>query len=108
MPTDGLVTVLVDLAGQLRAQRRIKLTDTAPDSLVPLVAAEVARIREMPDGGVAPVLGVGVVMPGPFEIEGLSSVGPTTLPGWSGIDAATVLTAATGLPHRCRAPPDDH
>lgn len=98
LAADGLVTVLVDLAGQLRAQRRIKLTDTAPDRLVPLVAAEVERIRRTPGGEAAPVLGVGVVMPGPFEIDGLSSVGPTTLPGWSGIDAGAVLSAATGLP----------
>ncbi len=46
----------------------------------------------------ARLLGIGVVMPGPFDIEGMSSVGPTTLPGWSGIDAAAVLSKACGEP----------
>ncbi len=43
------------------------------------------------------MLGVGVVMPGPFGIEGMTSVGPTTLPGWAGVDAAAYLSVATGL-----------
>ena len=44
-------------------------------------------------------MGVGVVMPGPFEIEGFSGVGPTTLPGWAGIDvAARAARRALGVP----------
>src|SRR5690606_34081543 len=42
------------------------------------------------------LLGVGVVMPGPFEIEGMSSVGPATLPGWAGIDPVRLIAEATG------------
>ncbi len=44
----------------------------------------------------AGLLGIGAVMPGPFEIEPMSSVGPTTLPGWAGIDAAQLMSEAAG------------
>jgi predicted NBD/HSP70 family sugar kinase len=44
----------------------------------------------------ARLLGAGAVMPGPFEIDGMTSVGPTTLSGWAGIDAAQALSAACG------------
>lgn len=44
------------------------------------------------------LMGVGVVMPGPFEVEGMSSVGPTTLPGWVGVDAKRLFTSALALP----------
>jgi predicted NBD/HSP70 family sugar kinase len=36
-------------------------------------------------------------MPGPFEIEGMSSVGPATLPGWRGLDTRTLLSEATNV-----------
>ncbi len=35
-------------------------------------------------------------MPGPFEIDGMTSVGPTTLSGWNGIDARQMLSEACG------------
>jgi predicted NBD/HSP70 family sugar kinase len=35
-------------------------------------------------------------MPGPFEIDGMTSVGPTTLSGWAGVDAAEALSQACG------------
>ena len=46
------------------------------------------------------MLGLGLVMPGPFGVEGMSSVGPTTLPGWEEVDAAAELERRLGLPVR--------
>ncbi len=90
-----LVTTVLDLHGQIREQASAALEDTGPAALIPRIVAEVAAIRlRFP----AALLGVGVVMPGPFEIEGLSGVGPTTLPGWAGIDATAQLATQIGVP----------
>lgn len=90
-----LVTTVLDLHGQIREQGAVALRDTGPAVLIPQIIAEVAAIRRRFP---ATLLGVGVVMPGPFEIEGLSGVGPTTLPGWAGTDAVSVIATQIGVP----------
>jgi predicted NBD/HSP70 family sugar kinase len=55
------------------------------------------------------MLGVGLAMPGPFDVESMSFVGPTTLEGWQGVPIRDHLAAMTGLPtfiesdHACAA-----
>lgn len=93
---DHMVTVLVDLAGRVRAQSRAALRDTGPDVVPKLINDEIARLHATLRDHSGRRLGIGVVMPGPFEIEGMSSVGPATLPGWSGVDVAKVIAEATG------------
>lgn len=90
-----LVATVLDLGGNLRHESRLDIDDTRPEALLPMIARQVETLRAK-----FPVLlmGVGVVMPGPFEIEGLSGVGPTTLPGWAGIDAAGRLSELVGMP----------
>ena len=34
------------------------------------------------------MLGIGLAVPGPFDVEGLSAVGPTALPGWQDLSIA--------------------
>lgn len=93
--TDQMVTTALDLTGVVRYRRIIPLPDTRPEQCLPVFAAEVSRAR----GSIqSPLMGVGVVMPGPFGIEGMSFVGPTTLPGWAGLDVRAALEAACGHP----------
>ncbi|MCJ9674335.1 sugar kinase, partial [Neorhizobium sp. SHOUNA12B] len=80
---DHMVTVALDLSGGLRAKRITPLKDTTPGHILSAFAAELAAVTELVG---AKLLGTGVVMPGPFEIDGMTSVGPTTLPGWAGLD----------------------
>lgn len=93
---DHMVTVLLDLSGTVRRQSIILLDETGPDSVPERVAHEVARLQA--DLGVesSKLLGIGVVMPGPFEVEGMSSVGPATLPGWAGTNPVALFAEATG------------
>ncbi len=56
------------------------------------------EIRALPTLDWSRVLGMGVVMPGPFGVEGISSTGPTTLNGWEGVDVAAELGRLSGLP----------
>lgn len=93
---DHMVTVLLDLSGGLRGQSIVPLSKTGPDVIPDKVAAEVQRLQATLGGDSSRLLGIGVVMPGPFEIEGMSSVGPATLPGWTGVEAAPLFAKATG------------
>ena len=93
MAFDHMVTTVLDLTGQPRSRHITAVRDTSPDELSKQLRAEVDAVKAR---FAAPLLGVGVVMPGPFDIEGMTSVGPTTLPGWSGVDAAALLTEACG------------
>ncbi len=93
---DHMVTTLVDLAGGLRSSHIRPLDRLGPDDIPDQVAAEIELVIDAADGPRPSLLGIGVVMPGPFEIEGMSSVGPATLPGWSGADPVALIEAATG------------
>lgn len=93
---DHMVTVLIDLSGQIRAQSIRPVTATDPAHILPELSQAITSIRAEMPGAPVRLLGVGVVMPGPFEIEGMSSVGPATLPGWTGLDAKTMASAAIG------------
>lgn len=93
MGSTHMVTTVLDLAGTPRVQHIRPIKDVSPEKLSLQLRHEVDAVkRSFPSR----LLGIGVVMPGPFDIEGMSSVGPTTLPGWSGIDAAAVLSEACG------------
>ena len=94
---DRMVTVLVDPSGEIRSHSIIPLEKAGPDSVPAQAAAQIARLRAAFGSEPPRLLGVGVVMPGPFEVEGMSSVGPATLPGWSGVDAVALFSKATGV-----------
>ena len=90
---DRMVTVALDLSGRLRAKRITPIAAATHEHVLPIFAAEVVAVEKSVG---SKLMGVGAVMPGPFEIDGMSSVGPTTLPGWAGIDAAQALSEACG------------
>ena len=94
---DHITTVLVDLAGEVRARRVAPLPDLAVEAVQALAAGELARARAakgMPER----LLGCGVVMPGPFDFESTLTVGSTALPGWTGQDVTALMSAALGAP----------
>lgn len=94
---DHITTVLVDLAGEIRAQRVVALPDLAVEAVQVLAAGELARARaakDLPER----LLGCGVVMPGPFDFEGMLTVGSTALPGWAGQDVTALMSAALATP----------
>nr|WP_183263883.1 ROK family protein [Aminobacter niigataensis] len=95
MAADHMVSTVLDLSGQPRSKRIMPVRDTSPKQVIAHIRAELETVRA---AFKSPLLGIGVVMPGPFEIEGMTSVGPTTLPGWANIDAANLLTEACGEP----------
>jgi predicted NBD/HSP70 family sugar kinase len=74
------------------------VADTSPTKILATLRDALEALRHAVPGIAVTLLGVGVVMPGPFEIEGMSSVGPATLPGWDGLDARALTSEAIGEP----------
>jgi predicted NBD/HSP70 family sugar kinase len=93
-----LVGVLVNFAGVIVGQIDVAVDAPRPDEAVALMVRGVDQL--VAAGGIArkEVWGVGVVMPGPFDVEGLTSVGPTTLPGWEGFPLERHLADLLSLP----------
>lgn len=93
----SLIGVLVDLAGRTRARVALQVDRPAPAVAMPLLGQVVQQLRAEAAIDWQRMLGIGLVMPGPFGVEGMSSLGPTTLPGWTGFDVENVLQHSTGL-----------
>ena len=92
----GLEGALINIAGDVVGRDRIE----RPRMTADVAFGEIARLtRELvsarPGGR---MLGVGMAMPGPFNIESMSFVGPTTMEGWRGVPVRERLQAATGMP----------
>lgn len=93
-----LVGVVTDLSGLIRARIEKKVDRPAPAEAMPVLAATAAELlRDFPSGR-ARLLGIGLAMPGPFGVQGLTSVGPTALPGWEDFPIAAELERLTGIP----------
>lgn len=91
----GIEAALVDLAGTIVAARRLDMSPPAPEDSFREIGKLVDGFRGKTGGRL--LLGVGLAMPGPFEVESMSFVGPTTLESWRGVAVAERLAETTGL-----------
>jgi predicted NBD/HSP70 family sugar kinase len=92
----GVDVALINLTGDVigRIDRAIAHPD--PDRAFAEIAAATTELRRLRPNG--RMLGIGMAMPGPFNVEAMSFVGPTTLQGWNDVPIEERLGAATGLP----------
>lgn len=93
-----LVAVLVDLAGDRRAEVEIATAAPTPAEALPLMADAVARLRRSARVAGRRILGAGVVMPTLFEAGSPISFGPTSLPAWDGFPLTERLSARLAMP----------
>lgn len=91
----GIGAALVDLAGTIVASRRLDISPPEPEDSFRHINKLVDGFRAKTAGRM--LLGVGLAMPGPFDVESMSFVGPTTLESWRGVPVAQRLGEATGL-----------
>ena len=92
----SLKAALINLAGEVIGARERPLPQMRPDIAFREIGKLVAGLRRLrPDGR---MLGIGLAMPGPFDVESMSFIGPTTLEGWKGIPVRDRLVKLTGLP----------
>lgn len=93
---DALLMALTDLAGRLLWEVQRPLAASDPHTVFALMAGLTGEALKRCS---VPVLGAGLVLPGPFGVEGLSAAGATVLKGWDGLDAASLQAAeALDLP----------
>ena len=81
--------------GEVIGRARRDLPRVEPDHRLPPIGAMVAELSALRPAG--RMLGVGMAMPGPFGVESMSFVGPTTLEGLER-RRAQALATPTGLP----------
>ncbi|MEZ5831823.1 MAG: ROK family transcriptional regulator [Dongiaceae bacterium] len=91
----GLKAALINLAGELIGQRERKLRHISPSRAFREIGQLVEGLRKLRPRG--RILGIGLAMPGPFDVESMSFVGPTTLEGWKGVPVRERLSKLTGL-----------
>jgi predicted NBD/HSP70 family sugar kinase len=92
----GLEAALINLAGEVIGKRKRELSHLAPDTAFREIGKLVTALRKLrPQGR---MLGIGLAMPGPFDVESMSFVGPTTLEGWKGVPVRERLAKVSGLP----------
>lgn len=92
----GLEVALINLVGETIAHETIECVQIAPDVAFERIGALVRQLSAVRPGG--RILGVGMAMPGPFGIEGMSFVGSTTLEGWKGVPILERLAAVSPYP----------
>ena len=92
----GLEAALIDLGGTILAEERLPLEVSDPDAAFDQIGRTVDRFRHHLGG--KRILGVGLAMPGPFDVESMSFIGPTTLEGWRGYPVEDRLAEVSGLP----------
>jgi predicted NBD/HSP70 family sugar kinase len=92
----GLKAALINLAGDVIGEREQALPHPTPDRAFREIEKLVGRLRKLRPRG--RILGIGLALPGPFDVESMSFVGPTTLEGWKGVPIGERLGKLTGLP----------
>jgi predicted NBD/HSP70 family sugar kinase len=92
----GIDVALVNLRGDVVESRHRSASNPTPDEAFALIGEMVDELKASPCRG--RLLGVGLALPGPFDVESISFVGPTTMTGWKDVDINSRLTEATGLP----------
>jgi predicted NBD/HSP70 family sugar kinase len=92
----GIDAALVDLSGEVVASGRREAPNAAPDHAFGLIGDLVGELTGMRAG--QRILGIGLALPGPFGVESMSFVGPTTMAGWNDVALAERLADSTGLP----------
>jgi predicted NBD/HSP70 family sugar kinase len=92
----GVDAALVNLDGDIVGRAHRSFAPVDPEAAFDLFTDLVETMRALrPEGR---MLGIGVAMPGPSDVECMSFVGSTTLQGWKGVPIRERLTQATGLP----------
>jgi predicted NBD/HSP70 family sugar kinase len=92
----GINAALINLSGDVIESMHREAPNATPDHAFELIGAMVIELTGLRPGG--RVLGIGMALPGPFGVESMSFVGPTTMTGWKDVALRERLAALTGIP----------
>ncbi len=90
--------LMTDLSGNIiwRETRNVAYPD--PDAAAGMLVSILGKLEEEKPDEAARLIGVGLSLPGPFNVKGISSVGPTTLPRWTDPRVSEWLSGILDLP----------
>ncbi|MBX3583085.1 MAG: ROK family transcriptional regulator [Rhizobiaceae bacterium] len=92
----GIAAALVDLSGNVIASQDRAVSNASPEAAFKIVGDILPDLlAARPQGR---MLGIGMALPGPFGVESMSFVGPTTMAGWENVEIRERLTELSGLP----------
>lgn len=92
----GVEAGLIDFSGNIVATLFSEQPNPQPDATFGEIGRMAEKLQARRPGG--RMLGAGMVLPGPFDIESMAFVGPTAMTGWKGVALKERLAEATGLP----------
>ena len=92
----GLEAALVNLAGAVVAREERRIVHLDPEAALREIQVLVKKLKRVKPG--KRLLGIGLAMPGPFDVDSMSFVGPTTLEGWKGFPVRQRLSEVSQLP----------
>ncbi|RWI14299.1 MAG: ROK family transcriptional regulator [Mesorhizobium sp.] len=92
----GIHAALINLSGDVIESAYREAPNATPDHAFDQIGAMVLELTGPRPGG--RILGIGMALPGPFGVETMSFVGPTTMTGWKDVALRERLEASTGLP----------
>ncbi len=92
----GVDAALMNLAGEMLGSVARSCPHPSPSQAFDLIGQLVGEMRALRQDG--RILGVGLAMPGPFDVQSMSFVGPTTLDGWSDVPVRARLEEVSNLP----------
>lgn len=92
----GIEAALVNLRGDVVESRHRDAPNAMPDEAFALIGEMIGELQAM--GRHGRLLGAGIALPGPFDVESMAFVGPTTMSGWKNVDIRQRLADLTGLP----------
>jgi predicted NBD/HSP70 family sugar kinase len=87
---------LVNLVGEVLHRREVEI-DARDQKATLAVMVQLVRELQACSADAKRIWGVGVALPGPFDVPGLSFTGPTAFEGWTDLSILEDLHKATGL-----------
>ncbi|MDW6025711.1 ROK family transcriptional regulator [Mesorhizobium sp. BAC0120] len=92
----GVNAALIDLSGKVIASDGQAVDNASPAAAFEIIGTMLPKLAgHRPDGR---MLGIGMALPGPFGVDSMSFVGPTTMAGWENVAIRERLAKITGLP----------
>lgn len=95
---DALICATLNLKGDVIYRERLAVKDAAPSQAIPAICEMVDRAIAQTKRSREQLLGVGVVMPGPFGASDMSDLDAAIVPDWEEIDIKTVFEDALNCP----------
>ncbi|MCJ8322419.1 MAG: ROK family transcriptional regulator [Rhizobiales bacterium] len=95
---DALICATLNLKGDCIYRERLAISDTSPAKAIPEICDMVDRAIVKIKRSREQLLGVGVVMPGPFGASEMSDLEAAIVPDWDDVDVQKVFEEALKCP----------